>query len=69
MIAAPALLNQLIEQENQDRHQIFTWIILTDSELKEESRDDLTKIYHQMLIERAGPGQWFQVKDGRWKKK
>ena len=63
------LLEKLISQENDDRKTLLDWLILNDPRLDKTARQDIQKIYHDMLVERAQKRAWYQNKKGVWQQK
>lgn len=63
------LLQQILEQETQDRAAIVSWVISQHDHLQESHRGQVIDIYRQFILSRSPKGTPFQNEDGTWVQK
>ena len=63
------LLEQIVEQETQDRESIITWVISQHDHLQESHREQVIDIYRQFILSRSPKGTLFQSANGIWEQK
>ena len=63
------LLEQVLEQETQDRKSIITWVISQHDHLQETHREQVIDIYRQFILSRSPKGTPFESTSGTWTQK
>lgn len=59
-------VEELINEENEDRRLIMGRIIELNESLKKASRDDVSTIFARMYQDNSKNGSWIQKPDGSW---
>jgi uncharacterized protein YdbL (DUF1318 family) len=68
-VKTKALVEEIVEEENQDREIIMGRVIELNESLKKAVREDVLVIFARMNQENSLPGTWIQQPDGEWIKK